>query len=211
MGVILGNKRFKTGMTDRTLEHNIEKTTAFHGHLCAGTVIGTRMGLVGMREIGITDPMGSQRKDMLVYVETDRCPVDAISIVTGCRISRKNLKFLDWGKVAATFVNIKSGKAIRILCPDSVRDHISKYVKGDYSDDKDGKTAREVAAYKIMPENELFIIQDVKVDIPVNDKEKFKVKCEVCGETVNNHKEMVKDGKIMCKPCGEGISYYHAC
>ncbi|MDD5435422.1 MAG: FmdE family protein [Nitrospira sp.] len=210
MGVILGNRRFKAAMVDRTLEYNIEKTTAFHGHLCPGTVIGTRMGLVGMREIGITDPTGSQRKDMMVYIETDRCPVDAISIVTGCRISRKNLKFLDWGKVAATFVNLKSGKAIRILCPDSCKDHINKYVKGEYSNDKDGKTAREVAAYKVMPENELFVIQEVKVDIPVNDKEKFKVKCEVCGETVNNRKEIVKDGRIMCKPCGEGESYYHA-
>ncbi len=210
MGVILGHRKFKTGTVDSTLEYNIEKTTAFHGHLCPGTVIGTRMGLVGMREIGITDPTGSQRKDMMVFIETDRCPVDAISIVTGCRISRKNLKFLDWGKVAATFVNLKSGKAIRILCPDSSKDHINKYVKGEYSNDKDGKTAREVAAYKIMPENEIFIIQEVKVDLPVNDKEKFKVKCEVCGETVNNHREIVKDGKIMCKSCGEGKSYYYA-
>lgn len=211
MAVIIGRKKNKSEIADSTLEYNIGKTSAFHGHLCAGTVIGTRMGLVGMREIGITDPTGSQRKDMVVYIETDRCPVDAISIVTGCRISRKNLKFLDWGKVAATFVNVKTGKAIRILCPDSSKDHIDKYVKGEFSDDKDGRTAREVAAYKVMPENELFIFQNVKVDIPANDKEKYKVQCEICGETVNGRKEMVKDGKIVCKSCGEGISYYHAC
>lgn len=188
----------------------LEKTAAFHGHLCPGTVIGTRMGLVGMREIDITDPKGSQKKDFIVYVETDRCPVDAISVVTGARISRKNLKFLDWGKVAATFVNLKTGKAVRITCPDSVRDLVDDYAEGEYGDDKDGKRDKEVNAYKVMPEKELFLIRNVKVDIPGSPKEKHKVKCENCGETVNDHKELVVNGKTLCRPCGEGKSYYHA-
>ncbi|OGW58123.1 MAG: hypothetical protein A2Y48_04860 [Nitrospirae bacterium RIFCSPLOW2_12_42_9] len=200
----------QTRKTDASLEFMLEKTVAFHGHLCPGTVIGTRMALVGMREIDITDPKGSQKKDMLVYVETDRCPVDAISIVTGCRISRKNLKFLDWGKVAATFVNLKTGKAMRIICPDSTRELVDNYVNGEYSNDKDGRNAREVAAYKVMPDKELFVIHKVKVDIPKFDKEKYKVICEKCGETVNGNKEVVIGEKIMCKSCGEGKSYYHA-
>ena len=208
MGVGMGNTKVQYRKTDPALEYMLEKTAAFHGHLCAGTVIGTRMALVGMREIDITDPKGSQKKDMVIYVETDRCPIDALSIVTGCRISRKNLKFLDWGKFAATFVNVKSGKAVRIICPDSTRDLVESYAEGEYSNDKDGKTAREVDAYKVMPEKELFIIQKVEVILPDSDKEKHKVKCEGCGETVNGHKEVVVDGKIMCRPCGEGESYY---
>src|SRR3972149_600229 len=90
------------------------RLSASTGHLCPGTVIGTRMALAGQREIEITVPKGSQKKDFMVYIETDRCPVDAISVVTGARISRRNLKFLDWGKVAATFVNLKTGKAVGI-------------------------------------------------------------------------------------------------
>lgn len=200
----------QTRTADPALEYMLEKAAAFHGHLCPGTVIGTRMALAGMRLIDITDPKGSQKKDMMVYVETDRCPVDAISVVTGCRISRKNLKFLDWGKVAATFVNLKSGKALRITCPDSTKDLVDNYVKGEYGNDKDGRNAREVDAYKVMPDKELFIIQDVIVNVPDFDKEKYKVKCEGCGETVNGHKEIVVEGKTMCRPCGEGKSYYHA-
>lgn len=194
--------------TDAALEYMLEKAAAFHGHLCPGTVIGTRMALAGLREIEITDPKGSQKKDFMVYIETDRCPVDAISVVTGARISRKNLKFLDWGKVAATFVNLKSGKAIRITCPDSTRNLADDYVDGEYGDDKDGRKAKEVEAYKVMPEKELFIIHHVKVDLPDFTREKYKVKCEGCGETVNDHKEVLIGGKIMCKPCGEGKNYY---
>jgi len=191
------------------LEYVLSKAAEFHGHLCPGTVIGTRMALAGLREIDITDPEGSQRKDFIIYVETDRCPVDAISIVTGARISRKNLKFLDWGKIAATFVNTKTGKAVRIICPESARDLVDKYAPGNYGDDKDGKNAKEIDAYKIMPEEELFIIQKVKVDIPdTNSKEKYKVQCERCGETVIDHKEVVKEGKILCIPCSTGNCYY---
>jgi len=198
----------RTRGVDPALEYMLEKTVAFHGHLCPGTVIGTRMGLAGMREIDITDPKGSQKKDFMVFVETDRCPIDAISIVTGARISRKNLKFLDWGKVAATFVNLKTGKAVRITCPDSVRDLVDDYAGGEYGTDKDGRRAREVDAYKIMPEDELFVIREVKVDIPCAPGEKHKVRCENCGETVNDFKEVIVGGKTLCRPCGEGKSYY---
>ena len=195
---------------DPALERMLEKTAAFHGHLCPGTVIGTRMALAGLREIGITDPKGSQQKDFVVFVETDRCPIDAISVVTGARISRRNLRFLDWGKVAATFVNLKSGKAVRILCPDSARDLVDNYASGEYPDDKHGRDAREVDVYKIMPEKGLFVISSVKIDNLKFGKEKFKVQCEKCGEMVNDRKEMIVDGKVMCQSCGEGEGYYHA-
>ena len=204
----MGNSKAQAKTVDPGLGHMLEKAAAFHGHLCPGTVIGARMALTGMREIDITDPKGAQKKDFMVYVETDRCPVDAISVVTGARISRKNLKFLDWGKVAATFLNLKSGKAIRITCPDSTREIADNYVDGEYGNDKDGRKSKEVDAYKVMPEKELFIIKSVKVDIPVFSKEKYKVKCDGCGEIVNDHKEIVAEGKIFCRPCGEGRNYY---
>ncbi len=208
MGFTLTKVKTKS---DSPLDNILKKTASFHGHLCAGTVIGTRMALAGLREVGITDPEGSEQKDLLVYVETDRCPIDAISVVSGARISRRSLKFLDWGKVAATFVNTKSGKAVRISCPDSAKELVDNYASGEYPDDKHGKTAREVDAYKVMPEKELFIITNVKVDNYKFSKEKFKVQCENCGETVNDHKEVVVDSKVMCRSCGgEGKSYYNA-
>ena len=200
----------QTKGVDPSLEYMLVKAADFHGHLCPGTVIGTRMALAGLREIEITDPKGSQKKDFMVYIETDRCPVDAISVVTGARISRRNLKFLDWGKVAATFVNLKTGKAVRITCPDSTKGLADHYVDEEYGNDKDGRNAKEVAAYKVMPEKELFLIRNVKVEIPPFTKEKYKVACEGCGETVNDHKEVMVNGKVMCRSCGEGKNYYHA-
>jgi len=200
----------QTKGVDPSLEYMLVKAADFHGHLCPGTVIGTRMALAGLREIEITDPKGSQKKDFMVYIETDRCPVDAISVVTGARISRRNLKFLDWGKIAATFVNLKTGKAVRITCPDSTKGLADNYVDEDYGNDKDGRNAKEVAAYKVMPEKELFLIRNVKVEIPPFTKEKYKVKCEGCGETVNDHKEVMVNGKVMCRSCGEGKNYCHA-
>lgn len=202
--------KVKTKTESSPLDSLLRKTAAFHGHLCAGTVIGTRMALAGLREVGITDPEGSQQKDFLVFVETDRCPIDAISVVSGARISRRSLKFLDWGKVAATFVNTNTGKAVRISCPDSARELVENYASGEYPDDKHGRTAREVDAYRIMPERELFIIKNVKVASYKFSKEKFKIKCEKCGEIVNDHKEVVVDGRVMCRSCGEGKSYYNA-
>ncbi|MEK6561291.1 MAG: FmdE family protein [Nitrospirota bacterium] len=208
MGFTLTKVKAKT---ESSLDNMLKKTAAFHGHLCPGTVIGTRMAIAGLREVGITDPEGSQQKEFLVFVETDRCPIDAISVVSSARISRRSLKFLDWGKVAATFVNTKNGKAVRVVCPDSARELVDNYASGEYQVDKHGKDAREVDAYKVMPEKELFIITSVKVDNYKFSKEKFKIKCENCGETVNDHKEVVVDSKVMCRSCGgEGNSYYNA-
>ena len=128
MGFILTKVKLKS---ESSLDNMLKKTAGFHGHLCPGTVIGTRMAIAGLREVGITDPEGAQQKEFLVFVETDRCPIDAISVVSGARISRRSLKFLDWGKVAATFVNTKTGKAVRIVCPDSARELVDNYAPGE--------------------------------------------------------------------------------
>src|SRR3972149_267002 len=144
----------QTKGVDPSLEYMLAKAAVFHGPLCPRTVIGSRKALARLREIEITDPKGSQKKDFMVYIETDRCPVDAISVVTGARISRRNLKFLDWGKVAATFVNLKTGKAVRITCPDSTRDLADDYVDEGYGSDKEGRKEKEEAGYKGMTARE---------------------------------------------------------
>lgn len=198
----------RTSQVDPNLEFHLQRAASHHGHSCPGTVIGVRMALVGMREIEITDPKGSQRKDIMVFVETDRCPVDAIAHVTGCKISNRNLRFFDWGKIAATFVNLKTGKAVRIVCPERTRDLVPEYAPGDYPDDKHGRKARAVDAYKVMPEEELFLIQRVEVLEGPPPKEKHRVICAACGESVNDRREVVRDGRVLCRPCATGETYY---
>src|SRR5207253_9154653 len=90
-----------------------------HGHLCAGQVLGVRLAMLGLQKLGIDDPQGKDRKRVVTFVEIDRCATDAIGVVTGCRLGKRALKFRDWGKMAATFVDVGTGKAIRIAAKES--------------------------------------------------------------------------------------------
>src|ERR1700733_7084036 len=92
---------------------------AAHGHLCAGQILGVRMATLGCRRLGIEEPRGRDRKRLVTFIEIDRCATDAIGVVTGCRLGKRALKFRDWGKMAATFVDLSTGRAIRIVALES--------------------------------------------------------------------------------------------
>src|SRR5580698_9236172 len=91
------------------------KAEAAHGHMCAGQILGVRLALLGLQRLGIQDPLGADRKRIVTYVEIDRCATDAIGLVTGCRLGKRTLKFRDWGKMAATFIHLDTGHALRIV------------------------------------------------------------------------------------------------
>jgi len=187
-----------------TFEQLLEKSTKIHGHICAGQVIGVRMSMIGLREIGIDDPK-AQRKEFYVLVEIDRCATDAIQTVTGCSLGKRSLKWLDYGIMAATFVNLKTGKAVRITALEESRETSKKYCPeiGD-------KYKQQLEAYRIMPEDELFKIQAVRVPIPEEDmpgRPMRRVQCERCGDWVQDCREVMADGKALCKPCAHGRYY----
>ncbi|MCI5218970.1 MAG: formylmethanofuran dehydrogenase, partial [Candidatus Electrothrix sp. LOE2] len=89
-------------------------STKIHGHICAGQVIGVRMSILGLERIGIDDPKGADRKKLYVLVEIDRCATDAIKSVTGCSLGKRSMRWMDFGIMAATFVNLETGKAVRV-------------------------------------------------------------------------------------------------
>ncbi len=187
-----------------TFEQLLEKSTKIHGHICAGQVIGVRMSMIGLREIGIDDPK-AQRKDFYVLVEIDRCATDAIQTVTGCSLGKRSLKWLDYGIMAATFVNLKTGKAVRITALEESRETSKKYCPeiGD-------KYKQQLEAYRIMPEAELFKVQQVSITVPEEDmpgRPMRRVQCERCGDWVQDCREVVQDGKSLCKPCAHGRYY----
>ncbi len=187
------------------LEHLLEKAFAFHGKPCGGTVIGVRMAMLGLKMIGITDPKGSERKDIMAVAENDRCSIDAIQHVTGCKVAARALKLKDYGKVAATFVNLKTGKAVRLVCPEETRQTVEKYkpAEGD-------RKERTIAGYKAIPLDELFYAQEVKVEFDEDDMPghaKSRVKCDRCGEWVSDHREREVNGETICTHCAEG-GYY---
>src|SRR6202142_910359 len=102
-----------------SLDALIREAEIAHGHLCAGQVLGVRLAMLGLAKLGIEDPRGKDRKRLITFVEIDRCATDAIGVVTGCRLGKRALKFRDWGKMAATFVDLASGRAIRVVALES--------------------------------------------------------------------------------------------
>ena len=138
----------------RSFEELLQESSSIHGHHCAGQVLGVRMAMVGCREVEIDEPKGC--KKLIVYVEMDRCATDAVQAVTGCSLGKRTLKFLDYGKMAATFVNAETKQAVRVLAKDDARALVTLYAP-------DAANPREAQkqAYRVMPEETLFSIQPV--------------------------------------------------
>lgn len=177
-----------------------------HGHLCPGQVIGVRMAMLGCELIGLDDPQHlPQIKKIIVYVEIDRCATDAITYVTGVKLGRRSLKFVDNGIMAATFVNLETKTAFRIRSKEKARELAKKYAHGI----KD-KHLQQLEAYKVMPLEELFVVEEVKVEVPFNDMPgptQFKAVCQQCKIVVRDKKEVYKNGMILCRPCAFGTYY----
>jgi len=176
-----------------------------HGHLCAGQVLGVRLAMLGLQELGIEDPQGKDRKRLITFVEIDRCATDAVAVVTGCRLGKRALKFRDWGKVAATFVDLHSGKAIRVAAKESSK-ALARQMHPEIAD----KNLQQMRAYREISDDDLFTTQWVKVALPEEEFPGYKgerVVCEVCGEGINFRREVRYEGKILCRGCA-GESYY---
>ncbi len=188
-----------------SFENLLEISTSIHGHLCAGQVIGVRMAMLGLEKIGLDDPKGADRKKLYVLVEIDRCATDAIQSVTGCTLGKRSLRWMDFGIMAATFVHLESGKAVRITAREEARQLAEKYCSTG-----ENKYQQQLEAYKIMPEAELFALQEVTVQIPEWDlpgRPLRRVQCQGCGDHVQDCREVQVEGQLLCRACA-GQRYY---
>src|SRR6476646_6293123 len=104
-----------------SLDQLLTECEALHGHMCAGQLLGARMAMLGCSLVGVNEPRGVDRKKLIVWVEIDRCMADAVSAVTGVRLGKRTLKYVDYGKVAATFLNTTSNKSVRIVALETSR------------------------------------------------------------------------------------------
>ena len=188
----------------KTLEEYIVMAAQSHGHMCPGQVLGIRMALLGLRSIGIDDP-AKARKRLLTFVEIDRCATDAVSLVTGCRLGKRSLKFLDYGKVAATFVDLETGRAVRVAARDDAR----VKAKAMFPAMSDASQA-QLEAYKVMENEDLFNLQAVRVALKAEDlpgRPRSRVACAQCGEGVNDGRERRMGDRALCRSCA-GEKYY---
>jgi len=186
----------------KSLDEYLELAERAHGHMCAGQVLGVRLAMLGVRELGL-DPV-KDRKRLVTYVEIDRCMTDAVALVANCRLGKRALKFLDWGKVAATFVDLQTGRAIRVVAKDSAKQKAREMFP------EQDKELGQQKAYRAMPDEEMFEKQWVRVEIKPEDLPGFKAPravCAMCGEGINFKREVVKDGRTLCRACA-GERYY---
>jgi formylmethanofuran dehydrogenase subunit E len=193
--------------TTPSLDDLLEEAKVAHGHLCAGQVLGVRLAMLGCARLGIEQPRGRDRKRLVTFVEIDRCATDAIAVVTGCRLGKRALKFRDWGKMAATFVDVSTGKAIRIAAKES-----SKALARQVHPEIENKNQQQMLAYREISDDDLFTTQWVKVDLPPEEFPGYKgerVTCEQCGEGINFRREVRRDGKVLCLGCA-GENYYES-
>lgn len=178
-----------------------------HGHLCAGQILGVRMALLGLERLGLADPRGADRKRLVTYVEIDRCATDAIAVVTGCRLGKRALKFRDWGKMAATFVDLGSGRSIRIAARESSKQRAREL----YPEIAD-KNLQQMHAYREMPDHELFTEQWVSVSVEPRELPGYKsarIVCSVCGEGINYDREHRRGEQILCLGCANPEERYY--
>jgi formylmethanofuran dehydrogenase subunit E len=176
-----------------------------HGHMCAGQILGLRMAMYGMKLLGLEDPAGRDRKRLVTFVEIDRCATDAVPIVTGCRLGKRALKFRDFGKVAATFCDVKEDRAVRVVARET-----SKQRARELHPEIVDKNQQQMRAYREMPDEDLFSIQWVRVVLGPEEFPGYKGErrtCEVCGEGINFKREVLRDGRVLCKACA-GERYY---
>ena len=178
-----------------------------HGHLCAGQVLGVRMAMLGCARLGIEEPRGRDRKRLVTFVEIDRCATDAIGVVTGCRLGKRALKIRDWGKMAATFIDLADGRAIRIAATES-----SKQRARDMYPEIENKNQQQMHAYREMPNADLFTEQWVSAPLDAKEFPGYKgerIRCAECGEGISYERWVERGGRKLCLGCAEPAARYY--
>jgi formylmethanofuran dehydrogenase subunit E len=191
----------------KSLDELLREAEIAHGHLCAGQVLGVRMAMLGLVKLDIDDPRGKHRKRLVTFVEIDRCATDAISVVTGCRLGKRALKLRDWGKMAATFVDVANDRAVRIAARETSK-ALAKVMYPDLPD----KNQQQMKAYREMRDEDLFDVKWVKVNLPPEEFPGYKaerVTCSRCGEGINFKREIRRGEEVLCRACA-GERYYEA-
>jgi formylmethanofuran dehydrogenase subunit E len=182
----------------------LEESAARYAHLCPRQVLGVRMGLLGGQLLGLPIPQTGKR--LLTVIETDGCATGGVSVATGCTVGHRTLRVIDFGKVAATFIDVETGEAFRVL------PHPESRLRAlDYAPTARTNWQAQLEAYQIMPDGDLLAVLPVRLRFSLDQllsKPGCRVTCEACGEEINNEREVVHEGRILCRACA-GYSYYH--
>lgn len=178
-------------------DEQLAKAAEFHGEICGGIAIGTKLAMYGLELMGME--LNKRHKNLIVFLEIDRCMADAVQAVTKCSMGKKSLKQMYYGKFAATFYNMDTGEAVRVSDADANKKEKIKETKDEM-----------IARFRQTPAEELFNVEKVKIDLPSSQmpgKPHTSVFCSVCGEKVADNRHVIRDGEPVCISCAEGPYY----
>jgi formylmethanofuran dehydrogenase subunit E len=185
------------------LQAILAESSARHSHLCPRQVLGARIGIAGAAALGLEIPRNDKR--LLVIVETDGCFADGVEVATGCTMGHRTLRMEDYGKIAATFVDVKTDRAVRVAPRLDVRERAYAYAPEERR-----HYFAQLQGYQIMPDEELLFIQEVALKTPAAEivsRPVVRTNCDRCGEEIINEREVRRDGQVLCRACAEG-GYY---
>jgi formylmethanofuran dehydrogenase subunit E len=185
------------------LQPLLEKSAQHHSHLCPRQILGVRIGLAGISALGFDAPPTG--KKLLVILETDGCFADGVIAATNCSVGHRTLRVEDYGKVAVTFVDTKTGKAVRVAPVIDVRQQAC-----DCCPEESRHYFAQMQAYQVMPDEKLMTITEVHLATPVEkivSRPGLRVDCASCCEEIMNEREIIVDGQALCRACAGG-SYY---
>ncbi len=187
------------------LKEILANAASHHNKLCPRIVLGVRMGLAGAEALGMDIPRSDKR--LLSFVETDGCFVSGVETATGCTVNHRTMRIVDYGKIAATFVEVKTGKAIRVAPRMGIRDRALNYAPEEHK-----RYFAMLIGYQRMPVDELLVFEEVGLTRPIESiisRAGVRVNCENCSEEIINEREVIYEGQILCQPCA-GKSYFQS-
>ncbi len=185
------------------LEEILAESASRHKSLCPRQILGSRVGLTGADALNLSVPRNDKR--LLVIVETDGCFVSGIEVVTGCAVSHRTLRVEDYGKIAATFVDVKSGQAVRVAPRLDVRQRAQDYVP-----EEKRRYYAMLKGYQRMPAEELLSIEEVVLTESVESiisRAGVRVNCDDCGEEIINEREIIQAKRVLCRACASPAYY----
>lgn len=178
----------------RTFEEDLQRAVAFHGHMCAGQIIGTRLCRLALEYFGIKDP--DTYRDLICVAESDRCLTDTVVSVAGCKPGRRRLKMVDLGKMAASFYDMQTKAAIRIATKVTPQP-ASKEETYDF--------------FMAFTDDELFSVEEIELPLTQYDlpgKSRVSIVCPQCGEKVVDGRFVQVGDENWCQTCASGEAYY---
>lgn len=189
------------------LQSCLDRSAALHRHLCPRQVLGVRMGMYAAELFGL--PLPHEEKRLYAFVETDGCFADGVSVATGCWLGRRTMRLVDYGKVAVTFADRETGKALRVSTHPAARTNALLYAP-----DAPDSWHAQLAAYQVMPTGELLRVEDVRLTLSLEElisEPGLRVVCAACGEEIMNAREVILSGRVLCRQCAGQDSYYDIC